>query len=218
MAEQDKATALARDVERARRAVATVEAKLDDGLGELRAMIASLGQSVAQLREQGGGGADEAQRPCWLEFPPDPHESVAALSDLAGWLGRVYRRYPGGDLPTCWAWHPWVIEELLALRAAHAAAYAPQAKPGLAVDWHAHQRPETAERIRHGLGTHSLDQHDATVGLPVPLADAIHRIGPAWALRGVNDPQPTPTRVELEHAVAWTAREAALTSDRRWRV
>ena len=67
----------------------------------------------------------------------------------------VYLRYPDGadHLPECWAWHPDVVEELLWLMHAWAAAYqGPQAWVALVGDWHDRQRPGVVRRIKTTAG------------------------------------------------------------------
>ena len=38
------------------------------------------------------------------------------VTDLMTWLDQIYLQFPDAVLPTCWLWHPSVVEELLWLR------------------------------------------------------------------------------------------------------
>ena len=60
-----------------------------------------------------------------VAVPGDPDLAGRLLEELTGWLAAVYLRYPDGadHLPECWMWHPDVLEELLWLMHAWAAAY-----------------------------------------------------------------------------------------------
>lgn len=97
-----------------------------------------------------GGGS-------WLA-DPDPQ----ALGDLAGWVDRVLVHYPSTVevLGDCWPWHPWVVEELLALSRAWSEAYDVERPSGIrAVDWHDRYRPGVMDRIRRTLSDCGLEAH-----------------------------------------------------------
>lgn len=188
--------------ERAARAEATVAAH--------EGHIVSLANSVQRLAGLAAGGAD---RPLsWLVQgppasppdgdqagrpggPPDPaariteQDATAHLDELAGWLAEVYLRFPGADLPSCWAWHPAVVEELWWLRGAHIDAYTGKAGSWAKVgDWHDRFRPGVVRRVTGWIGTCELARHDhgrgdrADQGVPaVPLAVHLPDVAGAWS-------------------------------------
>lgn len=129
----------------------------------------------------------------WLQTGDDPDTAHAVLDDLTRWLHEVYLRYPGAVLPSCWLWHPAVVEELCWLRAAHRDAYHPRTGTAVkAADWHERHRPGVARRIQAGIGTCELALHDPPrEALPVPLAEALDRIAAEWATQR-GTPRPTP--------------------------
>jgi hypothetical protein len=139
------------------------------------------------------GAGDDTPGVCWLTATDAP-EAYRALADLVEWIEAVYRWYPDGDLPSCWLWHPWVVEELLALRAAHASAYKPKAPPREALDWHDKHRPNVAARIDKVLGSHSLELHDRPMlpdGVPASDPITVSRVVPEWTDHK-RVPEPTP--------------------------
>jgi hypothetical protein len=188
----ERLTALARDCERNNRR-----------LRDHETMLAALGAACADLAAQLEG--EERERPrSWLA-EGGPTEPPGTLADLLAWLPRVYLRYPGALLPSCWLWHPWLVEELLWLRHAHHAAYdGPRAAWAKAADWHERMRPGVVRRIANGAGSCELLCH--TDGGPAarptpraPLSDAADGIA-AWAATGLRDPAPAPTAEQLADA------------------
>lgn len=102
---------------------------------------------------------DAAGAGCWL-LAEDPEQARADLEDLTGWLGRVYLQYRGAALPSCWVWHPAVVEELNWLRQSHRDAYHPRTGSAVKVaDWHERQRPGVVRRIRAAIGDCELGLH-----------------------------------------------------------
>jgi hypothetical protein len=129
--------ALARSVER-----------LGRRLGGVEETLAELAEQVEALDAEAGPRCRPAS---WLT-EREPAQAEAMLRDLTGWLGAVFLRYADAALPACWLWHPDVVEELLWLRQAHAAAYAGRdAHIQRVADWHDRHRPGVARRI-HGAG------------------------------------------------------------------
>lgn len=182
---------------RAEDAAARAE-RADTALAELDTHIRGLAMAVQKLAAPAAGGAL-----CWLtQGPPgrpgdqagDPPEQITAsqavahLDDLAGWLARVYLRYPGAALPSCWAWHPAVVEELWWLRGAHADAYTGKAASWSKVgDWHERHRPGVVHRIAGWVGACDLARHAdggdrADRGGPaVPLAAHLPLVADTWS-------------------------------------
>jgi hypothetical protein len=138
----------------------------------------------------------------------DPDQAVADVTDLIGWLHRVYLRYPGSELSACWLWHPHVIEELWWLRNAHADAYHPADGSWLRVgDWHDRQRPAVAKRVREAIGSCDLSLHapGKPHGQPAPVAPLTAHaaaIAAAWAAGGAR---PEPTAEQLSEGAAYFA-------------
>jgi len=151
-----------------------------------------------------------------IEFPDALH-MVAALES---WLDQVYLRFPSTELPTCWAWHPWVVEELWWLHNSWCDAYSGENPSWQKVgDWHDRQRPNVTKRIREatsrragtscGLGKH--------VGAPeptgVPMPEALPHVVTAWCSPERTSWPPTPTQDQLaaahQHEEAAAQRRAA---------
>jgi hypothetical protein len=180
---------VAREVDGLRRAVAPLlelPARVDD----LTRLATDLANAVAALT------ARKAAAPCpsWLLLPNDPDLAAQVLDELTGWLAVVYLRYPDGadHLPECWCFHPEVIEELLWLMHAWAAAYhGPQAGVALVGDWHDRQRPGVVRRIRATAGSCSFENHQTRTGWTrrpatapqVPGMDGVAAIAAWWGSR-----------------------------------
>jgi hypothetical protein len=135
------------------------------------------------------------------------------LDELVGWLQTVYLRYPDGadQLPECWCWHPDVVEELLWLMHAWAAAYqGPQAPVGLVGDWHDRQRPGVVRRIRTTAGSCSFENHQTRAGWTrrpsaapaVPGLDSLGAIAQWWVTRRDQDAPEPPSRLTPVGATA----------------
>lgn len=90
--------------------------------------------------------------------------SVAEAQDLIvglqDWLASVYGRWQTKPLPACWAWHPAVVAELLALRDAwYAATQGEKASAQAVMDWLDRHRPGTARRVDQETNGCSLAKH-----------------------------------------------------------
>lgn len=169
-------------------------------VGELDELLTQLATDVATLVSRAGPNEGGPPR-SWL-LTEDPDQAVADLQDLTEWLGRVYLRYPGAALPSCWAWHPAVIEELWWLRQAHREAYAPGTRSvAKAGDWHDRHRPGVATRLQPLVRDCDLSRHttggDRLQDPPQPplAADAGWLAG-HWA----NGGTPLPTATQLAGA------------------
>lgn len=105
-------------------------------LSGLEAKVLALADSVDQLL---GQGTDEAVRPVDLAHIP-PEEEDQVLADLVTWVrDTVFSGWPWTQerLRACWVCHPDLINRMLWLKSAYAAAYDdPRARPHSAADWH----------------------------------------------------------------------------------
>lgn len=194
--------ALAGQVDRLARGQASAAEKL----GQVEQFIKDLAEAITALARPTPGVT--VQSWLWPTDPQagtagpvqlDPDQAVAMFDDLVSWLARVYLRYEGAALPTCWAWHPDVVEELLWLRGAHAAAYSgSKAAWELAGTWHERQRPGVVKRIRESAGRCELTQHrQQSPAAVVPLAGRGPAVAAAWAMRRE---QPDVTASALDEA------------------
>lgn len=200
-AEGDAVVALGRELDR----VADRQAAVERQCGELAYLLEQLAADVATLATlaaRAGPAQEEAVR-SWL-LTEDPDQALADLTDLSGWLARVYLRYPDAFLPSCWLWHPALIEELRWLRCAHREAYHDQRGSWQhAGDWHDRYRPGAAKRIRTAYGSCELREHtpggsQAHPAPRVPLPDAIEPTAAAWT--STPGQPPPPTELQLRRA------------------
>ncbi|MCF7550905.1 hypothetical protein [Pseudonocardia sp. WMMC193] len=169
--------ALARALERSQRRVG----ELDTLVRRLSADVARLARSHPATGEAGVSGSGPGG---WLAST-DPEEGEAGLRNLIGWVEAVYLRYPDAELPSCWLWHPTVVEELWWLQGAHSVAFDDEQGSWQRIgDWHDRFRPGVAKRLRAAVGGCELALHTAGTGLHdnpvVPLADAATDISRAW--------------------------------------
>ena len=186
--------ALAREVERATRRVGTVEVLVR----QLAADVTGLARVVEEPPAD-DEVAEVGRVRAWL-LAEDTERARADLTDLVEWLAAVYLRYPGAVLPSCWGFHPAVVEELWWLRQAHRDAYGgPDASWKLAGDWHDRQRPGVARRIREAIGGCELALHvqggeQARPKPAVPLAGYADQIADTWTAHR-TPPVPTPDQL-----------------------
>jgi hypothetical protein len=196
---------LAREIDQLRRAMEPLLG-LPDRVDDLTRLVTDLTTAVAALT------ARKAAQPCpsWLLLPADPALAGQVLDELAGWLQVVYLRYPDAadHLPECWCWHPDVVEELLWLMHAWAAAYqGPQAGVALVGDWHDRQRPGVVRRIKTTAGSCSIENHQSRTGWTrrpsgppaVPGHHSVATVADWWGARRDQDaPQPPPRPAPLD--------------------
>ena len=208
--------ALARGVERVTRRVGNVEqlvrqlatdttrrgTDLELLVQQLAADVTALTRVVGDPDEPDPDAAAGAVR-SWL-LADDPEQARGDLADLVEWLGSAYLRYPGAALPSCWAWHPAVVEELWWLRNAHRAAYEGESASWRDVaDWHDRQRPGVVKRVSGAVGDCELARHaaggawDGSGRGVVPLAGAADRIAQTWTATNTS---PTPTDEQITEA------------------
>ncbi|HSV67834.1 MAG TPA: hypothetical protein VLJ59_18285 [Mycobacteriales bacterium] len=192
---------VAREVEALRRAVDQVSA-LPERVEELARLAAGLAEQSAAA----AGGASGGGPVSWLGMPTTvtADQAAAVLAELTAWIGTVYLRYSDAarTLPGCWLWHPDVVEELLWLHQAWAAAYHPHdGTVTAAADWHDRMRPGVTRRIRDTTGMCSIENHqpggEAHQPAPAPpLADAAAAIAAWWTGdRTGMPPEPTTAQV-----------------------
>lgn len=173
-----------------------------------------LAVAVTEFAERSAQRDPEQGVVSWM-LVTDPEVALAAVTDLIAWLDQVYLQYDT-SLPSCWMWHPSVVEELLWLRAAHAAAYTgKRPNPIAAGDWHGRHRPGVVERIKAVVGGCELSQHrdgsPRAVGraLPAPLAGAAPWVVEAWCREPAERGFPSPTELQLREAQSADDRAAA---------
>ena len=208
--------ALARGVERATRRVGNVEqlvrqlatdttrrgTDLELLVQQLAADVTALTRVVGDPDEPDPDAAAGAVR-SWL-LADDPEQARGDLADLVEWLGSAYLRYPGAALPSCWLWHPAVVEELWWLRNAHRAAYTGEGASWRdAGDWHDRQRPGVVKRVSGAVGDCELARHAGegdrlcAIRSVAPLAGAADRIAQTWTATNTS---PTPTDEQITEA------------------
>lgn len=175
--------------------VARLEAQAQDFEGLLVRNADDIKTLVTRAEKQDKGAPPRS----WL-LADDVSQAVTDLEDLTGWLGWVYLRYPGAELPSCWAWHPGVVEELWWLRQAHREAYAPTTRSvAKAGDWHDRSRPGVVARLAVVARDCDLSRHidggDRVQDPPVvPLAGEAERLATHWVKGGA--PLPTPDQLD----------------------
>lgn len=160
---------------------------------DVETMVRQLAADVEALRPGGQDtDSDGTGDRSWL-LVADLQQARVVLADLLDWLAQVYLRYPGAVLPSCWLWHPGVVEELWWLRQAHLDAYgAETGAPAKIADWHDRQRPGVARRVGVALRDCELALHEQPSPAPtVPLSGSADRIAEAWTTSRTT-PQPTP--------------------------
>lgn len=186
--------ALARAVERTGRRLDNVELLLR----QLTADIAALGVRLDDTE------AEPAVVRSWLVAEHVGH-ARDDLTELTDWLHDVYLRYHGARLPSCWLWHPAVVEELWWLYQAWTDAYTGRRASWTAVgDWHDRQRPGVVRRLLVAVGDCELGRHvpggDRNHPAPVvPLTTASPDIA-SWWTEHRDQPPPEPTEQQLTEA------------------
>lgn len=135
----------------------------------LEALVRELGDNLAA---GSGGGATAGPETgdgtapsgasgvrSWL-LTEDPERVSVALAALVVWVDRVYLAYHQVSLPSCWLWHPDVVEELWWLYQAHTDAYHPITGSWLrAGDWHDRQRLNVVGRLKFVLAHCNPERH-----------------------------------------------------------
>ena len=190
-----RVAALGREVERVARRVDNMELLLRQLAADVAGLARVLEPSSPEDGEDDDTGTGAVRS--WL-LGEDAAQARTDIADLVTWLGAIYLRYQHAVLPSCWAWHPAVVEELWWLRQAHRAAYeAEGASWRDAGDWHDRQRPGVVKRIGAAIGGCDLARHAVNgdrraAAQPVaPLAGAADQIATTWTEHRTA-PEPTP--------------------------
>lgn len=197
---------LGREVDSLRRLVQGHDRTVTGRLADLEAHIGLLATTLAGLSEQVaelvGGDQESGAHRSWFDTT-DPTQARTDLVNLVQWLDRVYLRFPDAVLPSCWIWHPSVVEELLWLRRSWTEAFTGSTAAVFRVaDWHDRQRPGVVARIRAlNDGVCSLDQHAPGAEQDrrpptTPAVDAVPAIAGWWTARP-GEPPPHPSEVGL---------------------
>jgi len=190
--------ALAGELDRQGRRITTLENQASDAKGAIQ----SLARDVATLASYVAPGGDRKLR-SWL-LADNPKLASEDLKALAQWLDAVWLRYPDAVLPSCWAWHPALVEELHVLRLAHVEAFDPKRGTiAKAADWHDRLRPHAAARIaeayrRCGLTRHTPAGPAHQPAPSAPLTGHLSMTAQAWATSKTT-PTPTPNQLHEAH-------------------
>ena len=106
---------LRRLVQQHDRTVRTISGRLADLEVQAGSSATTLAALTEQITELAGGGQELGAHRSWFATT-DLAQARSSLVDLVGWLDGVYLQFPDAALPSCWLWHPSVVEELLWLR------------------------------------------------------------------------------------------------------
>jgi hypothetical protein len=106
---------LRRVVDRHDRTLRTVAGRVTDLDAQTRSSAATLADLCEQIADLVGGEQGSAAHRSWFATT-DSRQAQSRLVELVQWLDRVYFQFPDAVLPSCWIWHPSVVEELLWLQ------------------------------------------------------------------------------------------------------
>ncbi len=115
--------------------------------------------------------ANPARPVAWSRLPAAERPGQWAALDgwvrwLTGWYALDHR-----EIPPCWYRHGPLVEELSALRTAHAAAYDPRAQPTAPADWH-HTLAATRARLHDWVARTGCRPAEHRDDKPQPWATA----------------------------------------------
>jgi len=145
----------------------------------------SAGQDAGDAGEQTVPGADGPVAAAPDTRTLDTEQTQQLLTDLVDWVSWLTATFRlDADLPRCYARHPDLTEELLALRAARAAAYTTAAPPGAGLLWlqeldRARGRWQRWNTSRCTLGTHDPAGADTNLRSQTPVTSPTAAAGPA---------------------------------------
>lgn len=168
---------------------------LDGRVEALEVDVAALADGYIQLRAE----RDPSRVRSYLQ-ETDEETARLLLEDLAGWLAQVWVKYPDGELPECWLYHPAIVEELWSVMGVHRACFRKGGTWQMFADWHARYRPATAARIKAYAPSCAPSEHqpgqtfDPAVVPHVPRVQDIAAVAAQWTSSGTS-PYPTPTSI-----------------------
>lgn len=178
-------------------------ASLKKTVGAHATHIEELGEWYAALVARQKSDKLPVPQVCWL-LKPDPDVAEAVMDDLKQWLRDVYVYLR--ELPECWAGHPDIVEDLLALRYAHHDAFVKSSgalKDRL--DWLGTYLPAVANRVRDAARC-GRDGHPEASDTPaVPMERYASRAARVWA---VEKRTPAYTPAEEDEAQRWRNRHS----------
>ncbi|WP_310962470.1 hypothetical protein [Nocardioides terrisoli] len=132
---------------------------------------------------------------CWRNLGPKGRDEL--WRQLTDWVGWLRARYPlARTIPTCWAEHPEVVEELTALWLAWQQAYEDNDPPlTAAADWHDRWLPGVLHRLQHGAfaiecSTQHRPRPAASYGPPTPDLGPDADLDPELASAGAGPSAP----------------------------
>ena len=168
--------------------------RLRDVVGQLRDEVHAVAELAGELAQR-----PETRGVIWWPDLPAGQERAEAVQSLGHWVDEVLRaRHPEAynELGTCWFWHPDILDELTALRAAWVAAYRDKASPGTAaIEWHdrwlpgAMARCTAAIRARGCKGRHEKESEATVTFLDRQEFKNFARCGPE-PIASVTEPTP----------------------------
>jgi len=140
-------------------------------------------------------------------------DAARLMKGLPEWLATVYCQWATAPLADCWAWHPSVVAELLALRDAWNAAVDPAGfSAARQMDWVDRYRPGVARRVDRELKGCSLSQHtpdQRTAYRPprVEGAEMLPELADWWVQTGGRSTAPGPSANMLAASRARTVED-----------
>ena len=165
---------VARDLGSLSADVEAVNAKAD-ALGVNVGGLAGVVEELANKFTAVVCSADQAAVRSWFEVE-DPEAAHHMLRAIEQWVARVWQWYPKADLPSCWSWHPVVVEYLWQGMAVQRAQLRKGGTHQGMADWQVRYQPQFAERIKAAVGACSRTRH-------VPWPEDFERVAEAWASR-----------------------------------
>ncbi|WP_328382890.1 hypothetical protein OHQ88_10460 [Micromonospora zamorensis] len=215
---------LAREVQRLTDRLGEVVTLSNDAKDTADAALRAAGQLAEELVDavRADPAADEDQDDSevekvvpalsWLTIA-DAADAAQLMKGLPEWLATVYCRWTKHPLGDCWAWHPAVVVELLALRDAwNAAADPARFSAAQQMDWIDRYRPGVASRISGELSgcslkKHTPDQRTAYRPPHVAGAEMLTELTDWWVRTGGRSTAPGPTADMLAASRARTAED-----------
>lgn len=150
------------EVEALREQVAT----LSGVVAEFGGMLRGLSEDIVRFTARDDPSAVRS----WI-VNNDTELGRLMLADLEDWLAAVWVYFPGSKLPNCWAYHPYVVEELWSVMNLHRACFRKGGTWQNLADWLKTYRPAAAERIQKEVGSCELTEHQPGADLdPVDWA------------------------------------------------